>query len=299
MLVLALGRLDVEVRLGVLEALAARVQLAGVLARQVEDVCEDEPGIRRAELGDELPAAVREKRLEQLARELAHRRLHRRHALGGEHGIQRPPVARMLRRVEVQRRPPARDGVLRHDDPLRAREVGRPRARGDDVVVAGERPEVPAGTARDRAGRPQPRPGRVGVGDEVLGERIEVGRRRAHRVAQSGSGRHAQRPPLGPAGHRHLAVELDRRGSREQLLERDLEHQRRERRAGAAMRPGAEGEMAADVRAVEHELVRVGEHRLVAVGRRVDEGDRLVLADRAPADLDVSRRRAREAAVRA
>ena len=45
-LVLALGRLDVEVGLRVLEALAARVQLPRVLARQVEDVGEDEPGVR-------------------------------------------------------------------------------------------------------------------------------------------------------------------------------------------------------------------------------------------------------------
>ena len=123
----------------------------------------------------ELAAAGGHERLEQLDRELAHRRLERGQPLLVEHAVERPAVARMLGRVEVQRRPPARDRVLRDDDPERAREVAGPRARRDDVVVARERPEVPACAARDRALRPEPRPDRVRVARELLVERVEVG----------------------------------------------------------------------------------------------------------------------------
>ncbi len=190
-LVLALGRLRVAMGLRVLEALAARVQLPPELARQVEEIGEDEPGVRRAEGGDELAPAGGQERLEQLRRQRAHSRLERRQPLLGEHAVERPAVAGVLRRVEVERRPPARHRVLRDDDSLRAREVGRPGARRDDVVVARERPEVPARAARHRALRPEPGPHGVRIAREVLRERVEVGghaRRRAGTLSVPHSG---------------------------------------------------------------------------------------------------------------
>ena len=80
-LVLALRRLDVEVRLRVLEPIAARVELARVVARQVKELREDEAGKRRADLRHELAASGCDERLDQLDGDLSDRRLERDHTL--------------------------------------------------------------------------------------------------------------------------------------------------------------------------------------------------------------------------
>ena len=60
----------------------------------------------------------------------------------------------------------------------------------------------------------------------------------------------------------------------------------------------AEGEVLADIGAAQPELVGVGEHGLVAVGRGIYQRDRLARADAPPVYLHFSPRGAREAAIR-
>src|SRR5262249_7512826 len=102
-----------------------------------------------------------------------------------EYAIERPPVPRVLRRIEVKRGSPPGHRVLRDDDPEGTREVGRSRARGDDVVIAGEGPEIPPRAVGHRALLPQARPHRVRVSDELVVERVEV--RRAHATSLVGT----------------------------------------------------------------------------------------------------------------
>ena len=76
----------------------------------------------------------------------------------------------------------------------------------------------------------------------------------------------------------------------EQLLEQDAQLQAGQRGAEAVVAAvGAEGDVR--VRVASHvEAVRVGEHRLVAVGRRVQQQHPVALVDLLAAQLDVARR---------
>ena len=109
-------------RLRRLEPLPHRADPLGKLARHVEKLGEDEPDVRRGGLEHQLPAAAVDETLDVLDRELADARLALGDALVAQHRVQWPPVARVLGRIEMKRRPATRHGVRGDDDALRARE---------------------------------------------------------------------------------------------------------------------------------------------------------------------------------
>ena len=145
------------------------------LGRQVEELGEDVTGQAVGELGAEVPAAGRDQRVEQVGDDPAQRGLDRRHLRRGEVGVQRAPVGRVLGRVEMERRPAAREREPRDDVLNRRREQLRVARSGQDVLVAEKRPEaVPGLAACDRAAAAEL--GELGVeGVERLRlERVEV-----------------------------------------------------------------------------------------------------------------------------
>ena len=290
-LVLALGRLGVELLLGALERLAVRVQLERPVALELDESREHEGGQRRRELADDLALAAREHRLEQLDDQRADRRLERAHPLVGERGVQRPAVARVLGRVEVERRAAPRHRVARHDDAVLAREGAVVGAHRLHVVVARERPEVPARAAGHRALAAQPRPRRVRARDERGVERVEVRlqgapERRASPTRASGSSP-ARRSPrcarCGPSSSSSVRRSIS------------VPSGAPAQRCG----PMPNATCCRMFGTVEDEAVRLGEDLLVAVRGGEHDRHRLVLADQSCPGTTTSRvARACEAAVR-
>ena len=86
-------------------------------------------------------------------------------------------------------------------------------------------------------------------------------------------------------------------GLSQELFERDPQLLSRERDARAHVGPAAECQMLADVGPAQTELIRVGEHGLIAIRRGIHECDRLSRLDAAPMYLHFVPRRPCEAAI--
>ena len=94
------------------------------------------------ELRADVASARSDERRKEAADDLAQRRLERGDLLRREVGVQRAPVRRVLRRVEMERRPPAGERDFRHDVLHCRREERRIAGDRDDVVVAEQRPRT-------------------------------------------------------------------------------------------------------------------------------------------------------------